>query len=92
MRETSPLSNGTDKPGNRNHADVSNMLGAYRWVLGAARCNSTGGIPPVKCRNLADKACTSGTIWRLDHALVVEHARLVDKSRTSSAKIRASYF
>ena len=47
-------------------------------IVGAAReeeeeyhrRNSTGGIPPVKCRPLADKSCTSGAIWRIDHALV----------------------
>jgi len=50
---------------------VSSMLGAYRDTVAAPRWNSTGGIPQVKCRHLADRSCTSGAIRRIDHALVV---------------------
>ena len=32
-----------------------------------------GGIPPVKWRHLADRACTSGAIWWIDHTLVAPH-------------------
>ena len=30
-----------------------------------------GGIPPVKWRPLADRSCSNGAIWRIDHALAV---------------------
>ena len=46
------------------------MLGAYRGKPAAPRRNSSGGIPPVKCRHLADRSCTSGAIRRIDHTLV----------------------
>ena len=48
----------------------SSMLGAYRDTVAAQRRNSSGGIPPVKCRHLTDRSCTSGAIRRTDHALV----------------------
>ena len=35
-----------------------------------ARGAGGGGIPPVKCRHLADRSCTSGAIRWIDHALV----------------------
>ena len=65
------------------------MLGAYRWVLGAARWNSTGGIPQVKCRQLADRSCTSGAIRRIDHALVAPPGGQIT---TKTTQIRASYY
>ena len=50
---------------------VSSNVGAYRYTLCAARRNSSGGIPPGKWRPLVYKSCTSGAIWRIEHAQVV---------------------
>ena len=50
--------------------DISSILGAYRGKPAAPRRNSSGGIPPVKCRHLVDRLCTSGVIRRIDHTLV----------------------
>jgi len=49
--------------------DVSSMLGAYRGKPAAPRGNSPGEIPPVKCRHLADRSCTSGAAWWTSYKL-----------------------
>ena len=67
----------------------SSIVCGYRGTTAAQRRNSSGGIPPVKCCHLADRSCTSGAIRRIDHAIVVP---LVNKSRTKTTQIRASYY
>ena len=68
---------------------VSSNVGAYRGMVAAQRGNSPGGIPPVKCRHLADRSCTSGAIRRIDRALVAPPGGQVTPKST---EIRASYY
>ena len=48
-----------------------------------------GGIPPVKCRHLADRSCTSGAIRRIYHTPVAPPGGQVTNKTT---QIRASYY
>ena len=54
----------------REDIPASSIVGSYRGKPAAPRRNSSGGIPPGKCRHLAIRSCTSGAIRRIDHALV----------------------
>ena len=65
------------------------MSRSYREEEEYHRWNSTGGIPPVKCRPLADRSGTSGAIRRIDHAVVAPPGGQVT---TKTTPIRASYY
>ena len=71
------------------YQNLRSNVGSYQGYLAAPRRgrrrNSSGGIPPVKCRHLADRSCTNGATRRIYHVLVY-------KSRTKTTQIRVSYY